>query len=58
MVTPSDSEMSQSREAGKLTCFAAEDRFAGTAGSQDYLRQQQGLSAHQIAQRVMERLGE
>jgi len=50
--------MSESGEPGKLTCFAAEDRFADTAGSQEYLRQQQGLSAQQIAQRVMERLGE
>ena len=42
----------------KLTCFGTEDRFADTAGSQACLRQQQGLSAEQIAQRVMNRLGE
>ncbi len=50
--------ISESGESCKLTCFGTEDRFADTAGSQDYLRQQHGLSAEQIAQRVMERLGE
>jgi transketolase len=50
--------MSDSGRSCKLTCFGTEDRFADTAGSQAYLRQQQGLSAEQIAQTVMERLGE
>ena len=50
--------ISDSGEPCKLTCFGSEDRFADTAGSQDYLRQQQGLSAEQIATKVMERLGE
>ena len=50
--------MSDSGKSRKLTCFGTEDRFADTAGSQACLRQQQGLSAEQIAQRVMNRLGE
>ena len=50
--------LSDSGKSCKLTCFGTKDRFEDTAGSQDYLRQRQGLSAQQIAQRVVERLGE
>lgn len=50
--------LSDSGKACKLTCFGTEDRFADTAGSQAYLRRRHGLSAEQIARKVIERLGE
>ena len=48
----------ESGKSCKVTCFGTEDRFADTAGSQAYLRQRHGLSAEQIARKVMGKLGE
>ena len=50
--------LSDSGKSRRLTCFGTEDQFADTTGSQAYLRRRHGLSAAQIARKVIERLGE